>query len=190
MKVFKSISLHYCNGWFLFQFCIWTQQKQKSCDSSCVYNLKKTTFVHIIAIDNSCLHFLQCPLHWLQQCTLSYDSLYKTCYKLTLWLVEMLSQPEILNMTTECSKIMNYNNSTTPIHYQHHKSPITFVVGRPTDKQTTLWLIELLSQLNSLWTTKILNNYCTKIMDIFYTYYCKWQHKCKMFNLQLLYTLL
>ena len=38
-------------------------------------------------------------------------SLYKTFYDLTLWLLELLSQLKMQNMTTKCSNVIHYNNS-------------------------------------------------------------------------------
>ena len=96
------------------------------CDSFCVHNLQKTTsvctinwqllfvllqlvtfictctidtFLYTTAIVNFCMYY--CNYQHL------FEILYKTCYELTLWLVELLSQLEMQNMTTECLNIIN-----------------------------------------------------------------------------------
>ena len=64
-----------------------------------------------------------------------HNRVYKTCYRRILWLVELLSQLKMQNLTMKCSNIINHNNSnniytlTTAKHY--HKTRC-----RHTDRQT------------------------------------------------------
>ena len=66
----------------------------------------------------------------------------KTCYTLTFWLVELLSQLEMQNMTTECSNTINYrngNNICTPTTAWHFHKTRSVQIDRPTDWRTTIF---------------------------------------------------
>ena len=89
--------------------------------------------------------------------------MHKICYELTLWLVELLSQLKMQNMTMKCSNIINYNNSdniytlTTAWHY--HETHFALIIGLITISNTLLQLL----------TFK-----CTMVIYHFFMYYCNW----------------
>ena len=81
--------MHYCNWQLLFGLL---QLRTNSC-----CRLALTTSVTLIATTHIDLY--------------QHYSIWQTCYELTLWLLELLLQLEIQNMSKECSNIINYNNS-------------------------------------------------------------------------------
>ena len=99
--------------------------------------------------------------------------MYPTCWGLTLWLVELLSQLKMQNMTMKCSNIINYNNSdniytlTTAWHY--HETHFALIIGLITISNTLLQLLTFKC------TTVIYNFLCTIAIDYFCMHYCNWQ---------------
>ena len=73
--------------------------------------------------------------------------LYATCCWLILWIVELLPQLRMQNMTTECSYNLSYTNSSN-IYTLTTASHLYKARWGQTDRPI-LWLIELLSQLKS-----------------------------------------
>ena len=117
--------LYYCNGQLLYALLQFKTTFVFNANSttenifgsttidSLSWKSKWLTFIYNIVIDKFCVHNCNSKLFL---CAITIDniryhcSLYTTCDRLTLWLVKLLSQLKMQNMTTEFYNNIHYNS--------------------------------------------------------------------------------